>query len=290
MTSLFRELTPVPMASSASTTTTSRRALASARATARPTTPARITRHSTASMAAFSASGRRLPTPPRRRSDQHHAAIRHDDLSGDIVGVARREEGRDSRKVVGLRRIAEQDAGREALDELTLFLDDALVDHVLLEPVPQRRHHHARREGIDRDLVLGEFEGARLGKRDNGRLARAIGCEFRIALSTSYRRGVDDLTAASLGHHLARSLLCAEKHPKGVALTMVGLAFRARCGIAHKTTLGGDRRGGANESVDWHCRGYSAGHHQTECRGQDRSARRPGRKGGFRYVGNGKRR
>src|SRR3984957_18270691 len=127
MTSLLRELTPVPMSSSASTTTTSRRALASARASARPTTPAPITRHSTASMAAFSASGRRRSTTRRRRSDQHHAAVRHDDLSGDIVGVARREEGRDPRKVVGLRRIAEQDAGREALDELTLFLDDALV-------------------------------------------------------------------------------------------------------------------------------------------------------------------
>jgi hypothetical protein len=66
-------------------------------------------------MAAFSASGRRRSTTRRSRSDQHHAAIRHDDLSGDIVGVARREEGRDPRKVLGLRRIAEQDAGREAL-------------------------------------------------------------------------------------------------------------------------------------------------------------------------------
>jgi hypothetical protein len=64
--------------------------------------------------------------------------------------------------------------------------------------------------------VLGEFAGGRLGQRDDGRLARAIGREFRIALSTSYRRGVDDLAAASLGHHLARSFLCADKHPEGV--------------------------------------------------------------------------
>src|ERR1700683_3029631 len=134
MTSLLRELTPVPTASSASTTTTSRRARASARATARPTTPVPITRHSTASMAAFRASRRRRSANRRRRSDQHHAAIRHDDLSGDIVGVARREEGRDPREVLGLRRIAEQDAGREALDELTPALDAALVDQVLLDP------------------------------------------------------------------------------------------------------------------------------------------------------------
>src|SRR5271168_400940 len=123
MTSLLRELTPVPMASSASTTT-SRPVRANARATARPTTPAPMTRHSTASMVAFSASGRRRSTTRRRRrSDQHHAAVRHDDLSGDIVGVARRQERRDPREVVGLRRITEQDAGGEALDELALLLN-----------------------------------------------------------------------------------------------------------------------------------------------------------------------
>src|SRR5271154_931602 len=50
MTSLLRELTPEPMTGSLSTTTTSRPERAKARAIARPTTPAPITRHSTESM------------------------------------------------------------------------------------------------------------------------------------------------------------------------------------------------------------------------------------------------
>src|SRR6185369_16088730 len=54
ITSELRELVCVPIASSASRITTSRPASASARATARPTTPAPITTHSTLSMACFS--------------------------------------------------------------------------------------------------------------------------------------------------------------------------------------------------------------------------------------------
>src|SRR5271166_6233947 len=50
MTSLLRELAPEPMTRSLSSTTTSRPERASARAIARPTTPAPITRHSTESM------------------------------------------------------------------------------------------------------------------------------------------------------------------------------------------------------------------------------------------------
>ena len=49
LTSLLRELVPVPMAFSASTTITSRPSRASARATARPTTPAPMTRQSSES-------------------------------------------------------------------------------------------------------------------------------------------------------------------------------------------------------------------------------------------------
>jgi hypothetical protein len=47
ITSLLRELVPVPIASAASSTTTSRPCSASARATASPTTPAPITTTST---------------------------------------------------------------------------------------------------------------------------------------------------------------------------------------------------------------------------------------------------
>ena len=53
MTSLLRELTPCPMAGWASTTMVSRPLWASARATARPTTPAPMTIASTWSMAAL---------------------------------------------------------------------------------------------------------------------------------------------------------------------------------------------------------------------------------------------
>jgi len=51
MTSLLRELMPVPKAFSASSTITSRPASASARATARPTTPAPTTTASICSIA-----------------------------------------------------------------------------------------------------------------------------------------------------------------------------------------------------------------------------------------------
>lgn len=50
MTSLFRELVAVPMASAASRTMTSRPAIAIARATANPTTPAPITMQSVVSV------------------------------------------------------------------------------------------------------------------------------------------------------------------------------------------------------------------------------------------------
>ena len=60
MTSLLRDEVPVPMALTASSTTVSRPASASARATARPTTPAPTTMASTRSMAAqHSKAGRR---------------------------------------------------------------------------------------------------------------------------------------------------------------------------------------------------------------------------------------
>lgn len=52
MTSLLRELVPVPKLGAASTTTTSRPAIASARAAASPTTPAPTTTASTASRGA----------------------------------------------------------------------------------------------------------------------------------------------------------------------------------------------------------------------------------------------
>src|SRR6476646_11336237 len=54
ITAELRELVCVPIASSASRITTSRPDRASARATARPTTPAPITTHSTLSMSGFS--------------------------------------------------------------------------------------------------------------------------------------------------------------------------------------------------------------------------------------------
>ena len=50
ITSLLRELAPVPMWSSLSTTMTSRPSRAKARAAASPRTPAPMTRHSTASI------------------------------------------------------------------------------------------------------------------------------------------------------------------------------------------------------------------------------------------------
>jgi hypothetical protein len=55
MTSLLRELTPAPIPLSLSTTITSRPVRASARATARPMTPAPTTRHSTDSIRQLSA-------------------------------------------------------------------------------------------------------------------------------------------------------------------------------------------------------------------------------------------
>ena len=106
-------------------------------------------------------------------------------------------------------------------DELAFLLDDALVNHILLEAIPERRHHHPRRKRVDRYLMLGELARGGLGQRDDRRLARAIGREFRIALSTRYRRGSDDPAAASLGHHLARSFLCADGTPKALTHMML---------------------------------------------------------------------
>src|SRR6202167_2850747 len=57
ITSLLRELTPSPIPLSLSTTITSRPARASARATARPMTPAPTTRHLTDSIPQLSAPG-----------------------------------------------------------------------------------------------------------------------------------------------------------------------------------------------------------------------------------------
>src|ERR1700685_1751087 len=114
MTSLFRELTPAPMVSSASTTTTSRPARASALAIASPITPAPITRHSTEFTPA--SSPRRCRTnksaAPRRtssltgglspeqayavRSYEYHAAVRYDDLTGYVVAVLGGEESCDA--------------------------------------------------------------------------------------------------------------------------------------------------------------------------------------------------
>ena len=161
----------------------------------------------------------RSGVPPNReaaRLDQDHTSIRHDHLPGYVVGVGRGQESRDTRQIRWLRRKAEQDARREALDELAFLLDDALVDHVLLEAIPERRHHHPGRKRVDCYLMLAELARGGLGQRDNGSLARAIGSEFRIALSSRDRGGVDDLAAASLGHHLAGRFLCADKHSEGV--------------------------------------------------------------------------
>src|SRR6516225_10914297 len=96
MTSLLRELVPLPMPSVASTTIVSRPASASARAHARPTTPAPTTTASTRSIA-WTSSDRlleRLHRLPRRRLQ----------MRGDVgrqprrVRVADRRDAEDGRE------------------------------------------------------------------------------------------------------------------------------------------------------------------------------------------------
>ena len=83
MTSLLRELTPAPIPLSVSTTITSRPARASARATARPMTPAPTTRHSPDSIPQLSAPSGAFPAlilqpvqaRPRKRSGEEAAVV-----------------------------------------------------------------------------------------------------------------------------------------------------------------------------------------------------------------------
>jgi hypothetical protein len=45
------------------------------------------------SMTAWKARQALIRQPPWRRLDQYHAAIAHNDLAGDVVGISRGEEG-----------------------------------------------------------------------------------------------------------------------------------------------------------------------------------------------------
>ncbi|KAG1310508.1 hypothetical protein G6F63_016369 [Rhizopus arrhizus] len=76
MTSELRELVPVPMASVASATSTSRPDWASARAIARPTTPAPMTTQSTSTLMALSFRTGNPPGSGRSRRHGRPAAVR----------------------------------------------------------------------------------------------------------------------------------------------------------------------------------------------------------------------
>src|SRR4029077_7278675 len=105
ITSELRELVCVPIASSASRITTSRPAMASARATARPTRPAPITMHSTLSMLGLVEKvslGKQGEEPEQRYRERHRPR-------GAVVGAC--EAGADQRTQAERQR-AHQGRGR----------------------------------------------------------------------------------------------------------------------------------------------------------------------------------
>jgi hypothetical protein len=99
MTSLLRELVPVPKLGAASTTSTSRPAMASARATARPTTPAPTTTASAASRGTPVARPRRrrrpLDTARRRIGSMPGCSVFTGETFAKVSGSARAFVGLD---------------------------------------------------------------------------------------------------------------------------------------------------------------------------------------------------
>src|SRR4051812_23333186 len=128
---------------------------------------------------------------------QHEATIDVERRSGDVPSLPRRQEGHHVADVLGGLEPTERDRGKEAVPsvvEAEALESAELFDHLDV----QIGGHDAGVDGVDGDVVLGEFGCKALGHADDGELRCRVGRDQGDATVAADRRHVDDAAAALL--------------------------------------------------------------------------------------------